>query len=236
MTTMGMTHGPGRTVAPLAASGSTLWRVLLACGLASSLLYLATDVLGGLRYEGYSFTSQAISELGAIGAPSKSLVDPLFLAYDVLALAFGIAVIREAAGRGWALRITGVLLAAHALVGLAGVRGFEMQQRGAGSLATDLRHIVLTSVIVSLLLAAIGVGAFALGRRFRIYSLATLATVIAFAALTGVYAPRLAAGQPTPGLGIVERIDVYSIMLWLAVFSVALLRHPNRAAPAPEGP
>ena len=44
----------------------TLQSVLLICGLISSVLYIATDIAGGLSYPGYSFTSQAISELMAI--------------------------------------------------------------------------------------------------------------------------------------------------------------------------
>ena len=74
-------------------------QALLACGILSSLFYFATDLLGGMRYEGYSFTAQAISELGAIGAPSKPFVDPLFLMYNLLALALGVAGSREAGSR-----------------------------------------------------------------------------------------------------------------------------------------
>ena len=74
-------------------------KTLLVCGILSSLLYVATDVLGGMRYPGYSFTSQAVSELMAIGAPSEAFVDPLFIAYGVLVLAFGVGVLREGVGR-----------------------------------------------------------------------------------------------------------------------------------------
>jgi hypothetical protein len=99
-----------------------------------------------------------------------------------------------------------------------------MHQRGAGSLDTDLPHIVLTVTLVALLLLAMGFAALALGRRFRIYSIATLVGVVAFGAWTGAYAARLAAGLPTPGMGIIERIDVYAALLWTAVLSAALLR------------
>ncbi len=203
---------------------------LLACGMLSSLLYVATDLLGGMRYPGYSFTSHAISELMAVGAPSEPLVDPLFIMYGVLALAFGVGVFRDAAGRNRALRITGALLIGYAAVGFAGPTFFEMRQRGASSLASDIPHIVLTGVLVVLLLLAIGFGAFALDKRFRIYSFATLVTVIVFGALTAPYATRIAAGQPTPGFGIIERIDVYSSLLWVAVLAIALLRRPWFAA------
>src|SRR5919106_1187150 len=92
-------------------------KALLVCGILSSLLYVATDVLGGMRYEGYSFTSQAISELMATGAPSEAFVDPLFITYGVLILAFGVGVLREGVRRSRALRITGALLMGYAVRG-----------------------------------------------------------------------------------------------------------------------
>lgn len=232
MTTIGMViHDRNRTLAPPARSRSIVRPALLVCGLLSSLLYIATDILGGLRYDGYSFTAQAISELAAIGAPSKPFVDPLFIAYDVLALVFGIGILREATGRNRPLFITSAMLIGYgaiglAVVALAGPDLFSMHQRGAGSLVTDAPHIILTGVLVLLLLLAMGFGAFALDKRFRIYSLATLFTLIVFGALTSTFASRLAAGEPTPGMGIVERIDVYSALLWIAVLSIALLRRP----------
>jgi hypothetical membrane protein len=212
-------------------SASIIRQVLLACGILSSLLYVATDVLGGMRYEGYSFTSQAISELAAIGAPSKSLVDPLFIAYDLLALAFGIGVFREAGSRNRALRFAATMLMGYGAIGLAAIAFadptlFAMHERGAGSLGGDAPHIILTGVLVLLLLLAMGFGTLALGKRFRVYSFATVLIVIGFGALTSMFAARLAGGQPTPGMGIVERIDVYSALLWLAVLGVALLRRP----------
>ena len=227
MTTIGMTSQRSRITATPLWSGGALRRILLGCGILSSLLYVATDILGGLRYPGYSFTSQAISELGAVGAPSEAFVDPLFTIYNLLVLAFGIAVFREALRWNRALRVTGGLLVAYGALGFLATLGsafFKMQQRGAGSLTTDLPHIVLTGVLVVLLLLMIGFSAFALGRRFRIYSFATLLAIIALSALTALYAARLAAGQPTPGLGIVERIDVYAALLWIAVLATALLQ------------
>jgi CubicO group peptidase (beta-lactamase class C family)/hypothetical membrane protein len=202
----------------------TIRKLALTCGVLSSLLYVATDVLGGIRYPGYSFSSQAVSELMATGAPSERFVDPLFIIYGVLALAFGAGVIREAAGRSRALRITGALLIGYAVIGLTGPTLFEMGQRGADSVGGDLPHIVLTGALVLLLLLAIGFGAFTLGGRFRIYSFATLLIIVGFGALAGMYGARLAARQPTPGFGIFERIDIYASLMWVAVLAIALLR------------
>ncbi len=223
MTTIGIRQDE-RLAQPASTSNSMVQKILLACGVLSSLLYLATDIAGGLRYGGYSFWSQAISELAAVGAPSQAFVVPLFLAYGVLALAFGYGVFREAARTDRALRMTAALLIAYGGLGLTGFTLFPMQQRGVGSLESDLPHIVITAVIVVLLLLAMVFGAFALGRKFRVYSFATIFTILIFAALSALYAARLSAGQPTPGFGIVERVDVYSFLIWVGVFAVALLR------------
>ena len=223
MTTVRITPGRGWTHTPTV--GRTYGQhVLLACGVLSSMLYIATDVVGGLMYDGYSFTSQAVSELMAVGAPSERIVDPLFLVYDVLVVAFGVALFREGAGRNLALRITGCLLAAYGLLGFSGPTLFEMNQRGMGHPGSDTAHIVVTGVLVLLLLAAIGVGGFAFGRTFRIYSLITLLLVIVFGVLTIPFGVRIAAGQPTPGFGILERVNIYLSLLWIAVAGAALLQ------------
>ena len=207
----------------------TLRRGLLACGVASTALYALADLLGGLSYPGYDFSSQAISELSAIGAPSRPLVVGLLFLYNLLILLFSLGVLREAlAGPRLPLRITAGLLLVYAILGLAiGMfwsASFSMQQRGAGSLTTDAPHIIITAVMVLLLLGAMAAGAFAFDRRFRLYSLATIGVVLLFGAWTSRFAPHIAAGEATPGLGILERIDVYAAMLWIAVLGVMLSR------------
>ena len=47
--------------------------ILLVCGIVSSLLYVAMNVFVPMQWEGYSSASQTISELSAIGAPTRSL-------------------------------------------------------------------------------------------------------------------------------------------------------------------
>ena len=235
MTTIGLTHDHAHRVAQRSQSGRRVRQLLLACGVLSSLLYLATDIIGGLRDPAYSFWSQTISELGAIGAPSQPFVAPLFMVYPVLALAFAGGSIWERDRRTRALRLTGALLAIYTVVGVVGFTSSPVHQRGTGSLASDLPHIIVAGLVVFFWLLTMGVGAFALGRRFRIYSLATLVTVLVFFVLTALYVPRVAANEPTPGLGLIERIDVYAAMLWLAVLATALLRahrldNPKKAA------
>ena len=102
----------------LAEGWNMLKRFLLVCGVLSSLLYVVIDGVAALRYGDYhSYISQAISELGAVGAPTRPLVHPLFVAYGVLLIAFGVGV-WTSAGRTRALRVIGTLLVGIAVVGL----------------------------------------------------------------------------------------------------------------------
>jgi hypothetical protein len=69
-----------------------------------------------------------------------------------------------------------------------------------------------------------GLGSGAGGARFRIYSIATIVATLGFGALPGTQAAAIAAGQPTPWWGLVERVAVHAPVLWVLVFAVVLLR------------
>jgi hypothetical protein len=48
-------------------------KVLIVCGILSSLLYVAMNVFVPMLWEGYRSASQTVSELSAIGAPTRPL-------------------------------------------------------------------------------------------------------------------------------------------------------------------
>lgn len=204
-------------------SASMSRKVLLICGILSSLLYVGTDIIGGLSYEGYDFASQYISELGAIGAPSRSLVVPLYLMHDVLVIAFASGV-WVAASRKPVLRFTGGLLAGYAVVGLVGVLFFPMHPIGAEATLTDTIHQIIAAVTVLFILLMIGFAATAFGKQFRLYSIGTVLMYLVLGILPFLGVAQVEAGQPTPWVGLVERIMVYGYMLWAAVLAIVLWR------------
>jgi hypothetical protein len=111
----------------------------------------------------------------------------------------------------------------------------QREELGAGGgTFSDTMHIVLSALTVLLILSQIGFGAAAFSKRFRFYSILTAATVLVFGAKTGLYSPRLAAGDPTPWLGLVERISIGAWLLWMAVVATALLR--DRTLAQGDGP
>jgi hypothetical protein len=202
-------------------------RLLLACGITSSVLYFGMDLLAATLYDGYSYRDQTISELSAIGASTRAMWIPLGLIYSALTLAFGVGVWRST-GAKRALRVVAIAIVGMGIVGLVGWPFAPMHQRevlaAGGGTAADTMHLVLAAVNTFLFVLCIAAGAGAFGVRFRIYSLSTLAAVLVFGALTGLNSPNVAADEPTPWLGVTERTAVLGSMLWMAVLSVVLLR------------
>jgi hypothetical protein len=195
-------------------------KVLLVCGILSSLLYVAMNIIAAMLYEGYNSASQTVSELSAIGAPTRPLWVLLAIPYTLLATAFGLGVWVSASGNR-PQRVVGGLMIAHGIIGLFWP---PMHQRGIEPTLTDTMHIVFTMVTVLLMMLAIGFGSAAFGRRFRLYSIATMVILVVFGALTGLDGPRIAANLPTPWVGVWERINIGAFLLWVTVLAIALIR------------
>lgn len=193
-------------------------KVLLACGVLASLVYLGRDLAALLSYPGYDFANQVISELSAIGVPSRGIDITFGRAYGILMLLFS-AGMWLSSGKNRALRAAAILLAAAVIYGSFWP---PMHMRGAAPSLTDQLHIVWTAAWLVLTLATMGFAAHALGKRFTYYTLATIAVILGFGALTGLLGARLAANLPTPGIGIYERIDIGAFLLWVAVLAVDL--------------
>ena len=201
-------------------------RILLFCGILSSLLYLAMNIVVPFFYDGYSVASQTISELSAIGAPTRALWIVPAAVYTLLVTAFGWGV-WTAVGQERRLRVVGGLMVAY---GLSGIAWFfaPMHQRevlaAGGGTIEDTMHIVLSGITSVIYLSALAFGASAFGKAFRIYTFVTMALLIAFGVLLSIDGPKIALNQPTPWIGVTERIMIGVGLLWIAVLSEALLR------------
>ena len=209
-------------------SRANLVRALLVCGVGYSLLYVVqNDVIAASRYEGYSRRSQAVSELSAKGAPTRRFLAAMLPLSAALMTAFGIGV-SKSAGASRALRVTGGLLVAGGPMSVAWLP-FPMSsradiQRGAGA-GNDVGHLVLSGATGLLVLSQMGSAAAAFGTRFRLYSLASAATVLLFTGvLTGREAAKLAKGEPLAWMGLYERIGLGAWLLWIAMLAINLLR------------
>jgi membrane protease YdiL (CAAX protease family) len=205
-------------------------RALLACGVISSVLYVAAiDVLAPIVDPSYySYTSQMVSELFALGAPTRAFLFLPMVLYNLLVFAFGAGVWASAGGRR-ARALTAAALMGYGACSTAGLLITPMELRGAGVSEQTLLHIwgtVLQGVFIALVLVC---GAFVHGARFRLYSFATLGICVVFGALASFEA----ALASMRWIGLTERVNIYAWMLWLAVLALSLLptRVPVVASP-----
>jgi len=206
-------------------------KILLGCGIASSVLYVVSDAIGTLRYPSYHYTEQQFSELTAVGSPVRPLMIALIeFPYNLLLAAFAVGLWTSATPKR-AARITGALLIAYAATGMVTGVFFPMDRREVLATGERTLHNAIhgpgTAVSSLLFVLAVGFGATLQGRRFRYYSYATIAIVAAFGVLTSLQIGKMEANQPTPWMGIYERISIYAIMLWVAVLAIGLLRAPK---------
>ena len=210
-------------------------RVALACGVASALLYAVMLVVVPLAWAEYSSASWTVSELSAVDAPTRGLWLPLGILWALLYGAFGWGV-WKAAGSSSALRVAGGSILVAAVIGISWppMHLREVLAAGGGTL-TDTLHIAWTAANGVVTLLAMGFAAAAFGRRFRVYSIVTMAVLVAAGALTSLDAPELQASLPTPWIGVWERVNLVAWLLWVAAFSTMLARR-QAARERPRSP
>src|ERR687886_630381 len=119
-------------------------KVLLGCGIVSSVWYVVTDVIGSLRYPGYSYADQWFSELTAQGSPVRPLMIALNeFPYTLLVGAFAAGVWTSVTPKR-AARITATMLLGYAASGFAGGVLFPMRTREAVAAGEEtLRNVTL---------------------------------------------------------------------------------------------
>ena len=218
-------HHFGRRQVPLAAA---LTGALLGCGVVYAAVYVvANDVIAAGLYPGYSRVDQAVSELSAIGAPSAPLLRAMLPVFTALMLGYAIGVWRAAHGSR-ALHVTSALLVVSAAVGISWL-WFPMTSRqdivpGAPFSPNDLGHLVLSGLTVALILSQMAIGALALGKWFRFFSVFAAVTMLTFGVVMSVGAAGVSAGQATPWMGLNERIMLGAWLAWISAFAIALMR------------
>lgn len=197
-------------------------KILLICAFPASLLKIGTDILAGFLWEGYNFTSRSISDLSAIGAPTRPLVVPLDLMADIFLTAFALGVWLLASGNR-ALRITAGMLIGNAVFLLIGVF-FPFHLNEAISSVTNTTNTIIIGVSVLFLLLAIGFGSAAYRNWFRFYSIGTFLVFLVEDIWATWATPFVLAGQRGPLVGIQERTMLYGYLLWIVVLAVVLLQ------------
>lgn len=205
-----------------AANSSKVETFLLLCGVLSPVMYAAADAIAGMSWAEYSFRDHTISELGAIGAPTRHLFSSMLILVYLIFLAFGVGVWRAGIERR-SLKVAGAFLLGFGLLALTVGQFVPMRPRGTVQGVSGALHLVEGAIAMALVLSAMLSAAMAFRVPFRVYTFATIFLVLAFGVWSGIDAPKVEAGLDTPWLGVKERIFWYAYQVWFAVFALALM-------------
>jgi len=208
-------------------------KFLLNCGIFSSLWYIVINIAVPFFYTGYSVVTFTVSELSAIGAPTRILWVLLCILYSLSFAAFGWGVYLSNKNHS-RLRVVGILIIIYSMFGLYWP---PMNMRGHEPELTDMLHIIWAAITNIFMWLFMGFGAAALNNRFRIFTIISIVMHIVFGLLTSLEAPNIATNEPTLLIGFWERINISIFMIWVIVFAVELLKnksHLSSSSPATQ--
>lgn len=210
----------------LYASPYALRKGALICGIISSLLYVAANIIVPTQWPEYNSASQTVSELSAVDAPTRFLWNVICAPYSILMFAFAWGVWKTGSDNR-RLRIAGVLMLGYAIVCIlwpfAPMHLRETLAAGGGTVS-DRLHLSFAGITNILYLSALFFAAYALDKPFRIYCFTTFALLLLFGVITFFEAPNVSKNLPTRYIGIWERVNAALFLLWVIVLALNLLK------------
>jgi hypothetical membrane protein len=200
-------------------------KTLLIFGACAPILYLFTVVLGGLLNPHYSPVSNAISELILAGAPNKTLLDSLFILYNLLVCLGAWGLVQLYRSRPLQSRLAVAVALAMLTVGLAGIlmtAFFPQDPRGAPATFTGTMHLVTAGIeslgcMGAMLMFGLHYRAIPAMRGFNRLTFFMLALVFISGGLS-------AALIGCPVMGLLERTTIGASLLWQFLLFLTLLR------------
>ncbi len=206
------------------ASANKMTILFALSGVVSPILFAILVFVGATFYPGYSHTSQAISELGGVGATNPLIQNVNFVIVGLLTSVFAVGLHRGISeGKGSKLGPT--------LIGIFGaitiVQGFLPCDRGCDfvTLVGTLHNVTGLSSFL-----AMSVGVYTMSRRMandvnwkslRGYS--RLTAVVGFLALVAWIGISKVAGVASLN-GVLQRIMIAVLLLWIEVAAIRLFQ------------
>jgi hypothetical protein len=211
--------------AKFGGQGTHLPRAVVILGLFGPLAaasMIAGDLFGSFLTPDYSPRSQAISELVAIGAAQKPLVDLFLLAFHMAVIPFAISLFLALGSNRWA-KIASILLASAGIAGVLLTLFFPCDPGCVpfvslrGTLHIFIAIPMGIAILVAIFLFARVFDVRAGWQRFAMYSKVTAITGLVLAVITVVTAE-------SAWVGLLERTLTLSYLQWYAVIGVVIVR------------
>ena len=190
--------------------------------MASPIIFTIMWILGGFLHPGYSHIAYDISELLAIGAPNKPLLDLLNILTSILNIIFFLF-LHKSINNGEGSFFGPIFLLFSAIIGLSTAMYFPLDQGGEILTYSGEMHVLTVALmaIFSIL------GMIALWFRFRkiqgweryaTYTLLTLIVTTILSLLSTVFIE-------SEFMGLLERLSVYAILQYNFVLALTVYRN-----------
>jgi len=190
-------------------------------GVVSLLSYVAAVVFSPLAYPDYNWISQAVSDLSAANAPSKTLwnqLSSLYAVCGIISVMMVCVAIQNKTNK--VVRIGIYLFAAMNWVSCVGYTMFPLSDSGYAGTFQDIMHLYVVTVLVVLLsivsLVVIIIGGF---RKKSFVSLAVWAAIALAFMFMGAMGVNIV---PPEYFGIPERFSVFAATGFNAVLGMYL--------------
>lgn len=200
------------------------YRILALVGILGVLCYFLHVLLGQASYPGYRAATQAVSELTAVGAPSRLVATVFSALYGLCMVAFSLGIwtlFRDRISSFFSLGC--LLLLGRHLVSFFGYLLFPLAQSGYMGRWKEVAHLMVTGVVLILSLAAlllIGLGSWKKYRGLSIVSFAGVFFLAAGALLTQLVSPSF--------VGYAQRISAFSLIFYMGLLALWVMLYRPR--------
>lgn len=188
-------------------------------GITGVIVYFFATIYGGVLFTNYSHLTQHISELLGSHATTRTLLNPLYLLYNLLLITFAFGVYKQ-----WDNRKTKLGAVSLVITGLASILmwWFPVDTRGYPLTRQGEIHIILAALeSFSTLIATFFIG---FGLRKNEYLLSKISFITGFLILITGPLAGITTVMNSPFLGLFERITIGIFHLWILIFSISMAR------------
>ena len=195
-----------------------IFKLFCICGVICVLFYLLHDIVGALNYPGYSWLSQAVSDLTATDAPSFPIASIFSSIYGILSCICCLSLcflIRKEKIKSFKYGI--YLFTLMSIISAVGFALFPLSSAGFDGTFQSWIHVyIITSLVVilsiiSLILIALG----SIKKNEKLLgSLAILALVLMFVGAIG------SGIVPKSYFGLIERFSTYSAVIFTGILGI----------------
>ena len=197
-------------------------RVLSVGGIIGPVSYTIVVVVLGLLWPGYSHVTQAISELGGVGAPSAIIMNTAgFALTGILIIVFAVG-LYYGLDKGSGSKVGPALVAVYGL-GMFGVAFFPWDKVNLASFTSTMHSLIGWPQLIGLTLGLLVLAhTFKNDLRWNNYWVYTLSTGLLTAVFIVIYVFIGVEGY----MGVLQRIIIGAQLLWIEIVAIKLFRSP----------